>query len=120
MHHPIHHDAPLAIGSTEGKLPSTRIFQIAGPLTLDNLFVFQNALRSGELPKIAILDLSRVPYLDSAGMGAIVNYYVHALNKGGKVIVVGVNSRAMELFVLTKVHAIIPMAESVEEAEGRI
>ena len=41
--------------------------QDSGPLTLDNLFVFQNALRSGEPPKIAILDLSRVPYLDSAG-----------------------------------------------------
>jgi anti-anti-sigma factor len=120
MHHAMHHDAPLAVSSTEGKWPGTRIFRIAGPLTLDNLFVFQNALRNAELPQIAILDLTDVPYLDSAGMGAIVNYHVHCQRKGAQVIVAGVNSRGMELFILTKVHTIIPMADSVEEAEGRV
>jgi anti-sigma B factor antagonist len=116
----MHHDAPLAVSSTEGKRPGTRIFQIAGPLTLDNLFGFQDALRTGEQPQIAVLDLSRVPYLDSAVMGAIVNYYVHGQRKGAQVIVAGVNGRAMELFVLSKLHTIIPIADSVEEAQERI
>jgi anti-sigma B factor antagonist len=116
----MHHDAPLAVSSTEGKRPGTRIFKIAGPLTLDNLFVFQDALRTGEQPQIAIFDLSGVPYLDSAGMGAIVNYYVHCQRKGAQVIVAGVNGRTMELFVLSKLHTIIPMANSAAEAEGRI
>jgi anti-anti-sigma factor len=87
---------------------------------LDNVFVFQNALRNVELPQISILDLTDVPYLDSAGMGAIVNYYVHCQRKGAQAIVAGVNGRAMELFVLSKVHTIIPMADSVEEAQERI
>ena len=69
-----------------------------------------------ELPQISILDLTDVPYLDSAGMGAIVNGYVHCQRKGAQAIVAGVNGRAMELFVLTKVHTIVPMADSVEKS----
>jgi anti-sigma B factor antagonist len=116
----MHQDASLTVGSAQGKEPGTRIFQIKGPITLTNLFVFQDALRNGEAPQFAILDLSGVPYLDSAGMGAIVNYFVHCQRTGTRMIVAGVNSRSMELFILTKVHTIIPMADSVEEAERRV
>ena len=113
----MHSDPPLAIQSKEGSVPGTRIFQVTGPVTLTNVFTFQDALRNGELPAVSILDLTNVPYLDSAGMGAIVNYYVHCQRNSVYMIVVGVNSRALELFILTKVHTIIPMAASVEEAE---
>ena len=116
----MHFDAPLAVQSADGKRLGTRVFQVAGPLTLDNLFVFQDALQDGELPKAAILDLSEVPYIDSAGMGAIVNYYVHCQRLGTQVILAGIGSRPMELFILTKVHTMIPMADSVEQAEERI
>jgi anti-sigma B factor antagonist len=112
-------DAPLSIDSKEGKAPGTRIFHIAGPITLNNVFAFQDALRNSEVSRVVILDLANVPYLDSAGMGAIVNYYTHCQRKGVSMIVAGVNSRALELFVLTKVHTIIPMVESVDLAEAR-
>lgn len=116
----MHFDAPLAVQSANGKRPGTRVFQITGPLTLDNLFVFQNAVQNGELPATAILDLSGVPYIDSAGMGAIVNYYVHCQRLGTLVILAGIGNRPMELFILAKVHTIIPMAGSVEEAEQQM
>jgi anti-sigma B factor antagonist len=110
-------DGPIVIDSRPGKNPGSRIFRITGPLTLSNVFGFQDAVRSVEVPEVAILDLSGVPYMDSAGMGAIVNYFTHCQRKGARMIVAGVNSRAKELFVLTKVHTIIPMKANVEEAE---
>jgi hypothetical protein len=55
---------------------------------------------------------------DSAGMGAIINHYVHCQNKGVQLIVAGVNSRVMELFKMTKVDTVIALAGTVEEAEG--
>jgi anti-anti-sigma factor len=111
-------DEPLAIERKRGETPDILIFHLIGPVTLRNLFEFQDQLRSGDLPRASILDLSSVPYMDSAGMGAIINYYVHCQNKGVKLIVAGVNGRVMELFKLTRVDTVISLAPSVEEAEA--
>jgi anti-anti-sigma factor len=112
-------DAPLTIDRKEGKNPGTVILQLTGPITLINLFDLQAQLRTGELPKLSIVDLSGVPYMDSSGMGAIINYYVRCQNHGAKLIVVGVSSRVLELFKLTKVDALIDQAATVEEAEAK-
>jgi anti-anti-sigma factor len=112
-------DAPLSIERTDGKVSGTVIFRFAGPLTLRNLFTMQEQLRNGELPRVTILDFSGVPYMDSAGMGAVINHYVHCQSRGARLVAAGVNSRVMELFKLTKVDTVIPLAETVEEAEAR-
>ena len=111
-------DDPLVIERREGKSIGTLIFQLTGPVTLCNLFDLQDQLRSGDQPKVAILDLKGVPYMDSAGMGAIINYYVHCQNKGVKMIVAGVSSRVMELFRMTRVDTVMTLVSSVEEAEA--
>jgi anti-anti-sigma factor len=113
-------DDPLVIERKEGKAPGTLIFLLNGPVTLRNLFDLQGQLRSGDLPQVAILDLSGVPYMDSAGMGAIMNYYTHCQGKRVKLIVSGVNSRVMELFKMTRVDTVIALAPSVEEAEASL
>jgi anti-sigma B factor antagonist len=113
-------DDPLQIERREGNSAGTLIFQLIGPVTLRNLFDLQTQLRSGELPKAAILDLSGVPYMDSAGMGAIMNYYVHCQNRGVKLMIAGVSSRVLELFKMTRVDTVMTFASSVEEAEASL
>lgn len=110
-------DDALVIERKEGKAPGTLVFHLTGPLTLRNLFDLQSQLRAGDLPRISILDLGGVPYMDSAGMGAIMNYYTHCQNKGVKLVVAAVSSRVMELFKMTRVDKVIAFAPSVEEAE---
>ncbi len=110
-------DAPLYVDIAEGKSSGTRIFRITGPITLRNLFGLQGELRKGGVPKVSVLDLSAVPYMDSAGMGAMINYYTHCGNKGGRLIVAGVSNRVLELFKLTRVDTIIPMVASVDDAQ---
>jgi anti-sigma B factor antagonist len=112
-------DHPLAISRREAAAPGAQVFTLAGPVTLPNLFTLQAELRNGELPKSVILDLSAVPYMDSAGMGAIVNYFVHCQNRGVKLIAVGICSRVHELFKMTKVDTVIPCFPTVEEAEAQ-
>lgn len=111
-------DAPLLIEVKQGTNPGTKVVTLTGPITLRNLFQFQDELRAGELPKVAILDLSGVPYMDSSGMGAVINYYVFCQRHSTKMIAAGVSARVMELFKMTKVDSVIPLAGSVEEAEG--
>jgi anti-sigma B factor antagonist len=113
-------DAPLVIERRQGKTPDILIFQLAGPVTLRNLFEFQDQLRSGDLPRTAIVDFADVPYMDSAGMGALLNYYVHCQKNGVKLIVAAISGRVMELFKLTHVDTIMSFAASAEEAEAGV
>ena len=111
-------DAPLSIERRAGQTSGTRILCLSGPLTLRNLFEFQAELRQGLPPLVAIIDLSGVPYMDSAGMGSLINYYVHSEKNGITMIVAGVCPRVMELFKLTKVDSVIVLTATVEEAEA--
>jgi anti-sigma B factor antagonist len=110
-------DAPLVFNQREGKSPGTRIFRLEGPLTLRNLFAFQAALRVEPQPRTTVIDLSGVPYMDSAGMGALINYYVHCQKEGAVLVVAGVSSRVMELFKLTRVDSVIPLRDSLAGSE---
>ena len=113
------HDAPLSIEQHPGKAPGTLIFRLIGPITLRNLFDFQAQLRAGDPPPLTILDFAGVPYMDSAGMGTVINQYVRCQRKGTRLIVAGVSPRVMELFKLTKVDSVISLAATVEDAEAR-
>ena len=113
-------DDPLQVDVQDGSSAGTRIFRFTGPVTLPNVFTFQNALRTGEHPGVAILDLTGVPYMDSAGMGAVINYFTHCQRNNIRMLAAGVNSRVAELFKMTGVSTVIPMTESVTEAEARI
>jgi anti-sigma B factor antagonist len=108
-------DAPLTFDMTDGKPAGTRIFRLDGPITLRNFFDFQASLRTEPHPGTTVLDMSGVPYMDSAGMGAIVNFYVHCQKEGTQLVVAGVSDRVMELFKLTKVDTVIPIRASCQE-----
>jgi anti-sigma B factor antagonist len=110
-------DAPLVFNQQEGKSPDTRIFRLDGPLTLHNLFAFQAALRGQPQPRTTVIDLSGVPYMDSAGMGALINYYVHCQKEGVALVVAGVCSRVMELFKLTRVDSVIPLRDTLADCD---
>ena len=112
-------DDPLAIEQTEGKAPGSIILRLTGPVTLRNLFDLQSKLRVGEPPPLTILDLTGVPYMDSAGMGAVINHYVRCQGKGKRLFAVGVSPRVLELFKMTRVDAVIPMVATVAEAEAK-
>ena len=84
-------DGPLQIAREDGKAPGTLILRLSGPLTLRNIFDLQAQLRNAKATPVTILDLTEVPYMDSAGMGVVVNFHVHCQNLGGRLIAVGVS-----------------------------
>jgi anti-anti-sigma factor len=110
-------DGPLTLDRKTGKNSDTKIFCLTGPLTLRNLFELQSELRGAPPPPLTIIDLAGVPYMDSAGMGLIMNQYVRCQTRGMKFVVSGANHRVMDLFKVTKVDSVLPLTASVEEAE---
>jgi anti-anti-sigma factor len=119
---------PFQIEHLQGNSPSTIIFRLVGPFTarkmygnltpdeLQAVFNFEST-PAGHLPQLNILDLSAVPYMDSMGLGMIVTHYVRCTNKGIKTVAAAVTPRVLELFQLTKVDTIIPLAPTVAEAD---
>jgi anti-sigma B factor antagonist len=107
---------PLTIEVLPGKSADTQIIRFEGPLTLSNLFPFQAALRKDILPK-TILDMTGVPYVDSAGMGAIINFHISCQKNGRKMVLAGVNERVYTLLELTNTTKLLTLTPTVAEAE---
>jgi len=111
-------DGPLTLDRKDGRNSDTKILCLTGPLTLTNLFELQTELRSALPSPLTIIDLSGVPYMDSAGMGLLMNQYVRCQTRGAKFVVSGANSRVMDLFKVTKVDTVLPLAATIEEAQA--
>ena len=112
-------DEPLTYSYTPGQSDGTMILKLVGPLTLTTMFGFQNEFRS-MTPKVLILDFSETPYMDSAGLGLVMNYYVSAQDHGRKLLLAGVNERVVELFKMTKVQGVLTSFPTVEAAEATV
>jgi anti-sigma B factor antagonist len=112
-------DEPLTHSFTPGKREGTMILKLSGPLTISTMFGFQDELRA-KTPPVLIIDLSETPYMDSAGLGLIMNYYVSAMDHGRKLLLAEVNDRIKALFEMTKVKGVLPVFPTVEAAEASL
>jgi anti-sigma B factor antagonist len=92
------------------------VLSLRGPLTGTNAPVFQNAMRREEPAETVILDLSDVPYVDSAGLGLLVSAFVSRQKAGRKIILSGINPRVQKLFEITRVQDLFLTFSSPEEA----
>jgi anti-anti-sigma factor len=110
-------DRELTYSSSDGAKDGILILTLNGPLLLGNLFDFQSLLR-GLKPSCLILDLTNVPYMDSAGLGVLMNYYVSAQNNHREFLIAGANERVQALLEMTKVDQILKTYPSVESAEA--
>ena len=90
---------------------------ISGPFTLGNMFQLQRVLQE-ITPQYLVIDLSNVPYMDSAGLGLLVNCYVSAQKHGRKIAVAGVRPRLMTILEMTKVDSLLPLYPNAEAAES--
>jgi anti-sigma B factor antagonist len=61
--------------------------------------------------------LSDVPYMDSAGLGAILSAYASCQRHGKRFALANVSQRVMSLLQVSKVDSLVPQYESVEAAE---
>ena len=112
-------DDPLSHTYAAGKKDGTTILKLVGPLTLSTIFGFQSEFRT-HTPQVMIVDLSESPYMDSAGLGLLMNYYVSAEHHGRKILLAGVNHRIVAMLEMTKVHTVLKTFDTVEEAEASL
>lgn len=96
-----------------------KILKLTGPLTLQTLFDFQQMIRE-EHEKPIILDISGVPYMDSAGLGCVVSAYTSCQRNGRAFGITGITNRIETLFAVTHVDGLLPTYPSLEAAEAAV
>jgi anti-sigma B factor antagonist len=107
---------PLVIEDLDGPQPSQRILRLQGPVVLGTLFQFQSTLRAKDAPTL-IIDFTGVPYVDSAGIGALVGAYVTHNKDGRSLALVGVNERVHNALKVTRVDPFFRFFNTLAEAE---
>jgi anti-sigma B factor antagonist len=110
-------DTALTFSYAKGSKEGTTVLKLSGPLTLTNMFAFQAEFRATK-PPCLIIDMTAVPYMDSAGLGLLTNYFVSAQGDNRRLLLAGVNERIMALLEMTKVDQILKTYPSVQAAES--
>jgi|SRR5579859_7980022 len=112
-------DEPLTMSAVPGIEADVTILKLQGPLTLQTIFAFQEELAQHK-PQLLIIDLSESPYMDSAGLGSLMNGYVSAEKNGRRFLLVGANHRVTALLETTKVHKILKNYPTAADAEASV
>jgi anti-anti-sigma factor len=104
----------LTIENTVGPA-SVRVLKLSGPFTLKDIWNFQAAAREATEP-ITIIDLSDVPYMDSAALGSVVGVHVSRQRVHHKYAIVGANERLETLFEVAGVAGLLVCYPTTAEA----
>jgi len=97
--------------------PGVAVVRFSGALTLGTSLhaadaQLQKTIKEGSAR--VVLDLAGVPYMDSAGLGALVQASGMAQQQGGELRLCGVAQRVAELIRMTRTDGLLPMDADVD------
>src|SRR5258708_3917287 len=104
---------------TESTPRGALVLKLIGHVTLRTLFDFQETARV-EASRPMIVDLAGVPYMDSAGLGAVISVFASCQRTKRGFAIIGVADRIRTLFQVTKVDGLLPCFPSLEEADTAV
>lgn len=107
----------MKIEPVSGSKPGVRILKLTGPFTLSTMFDFQTVIREHVAP-ITLIELSAVPYMDSASLGALLGFHVSCQREKRKYALIAPSDRLKTLFRVSGVEGILTIYDSVEAAES--
>jgi anti-sigma B factor antagonist len=108
---------PLVIEDIPGPKAGQRILRLSGPLVIATLFEFQSMVRT-DTSRALIIDFASVPYVDSAGIGAMVGAYVTHQKDGRSLALVGVSERLHNALKVTRVEHFFRFYNTLTDAEN--
>src|SRR6476646_5475339 len=92
----------LDIASTYSAL-GVPVVRLRGALTLRTLYEFKQAALQ-DMSRPVIVDLAAVPYMDSAGLGALISVYTSSQRTSRGFAMVGLSDRVRSLFQIAGVE----------------
>jgi anti-anti-sigma factor len=109
----------LTISARDGSRRGLRILQLSGRLSLDSVPEFLRTVRA-ETAGVVILDLKEMTYLDSSGVGALVQQFSEMKKENRHLLLARPQERVLAVLQITKILSLFQRANSVEEAEALV
>jgi anti-anti-sigma factor len=94
-----------------------RTLNLTGPFTLPAVFDFQTVIREVSSP-VTLIDLSGVPYMDSAALGSLLGFHVSCQREARRYALIGVSDRLKTLFKVAGVDGLLTAYPTLAEAES--
>lgn len=96
----------------------TPVFHVVGDVDLRTSPQLRESLLNSmpASPRRVVVDLSQVPYMDSSGVGTIVEFKRRVDRAGGRVVLAGLQERVRSVLEITRLDRFFTIVGSVEEA----
>lgn len=91
------------------------VIRLTGKLSLETVHNFIQSSRPEDAVHL-ILDMSGVSFLDSAGVGALVQLFVHRRSAGKSFAIAGLTSQGNAVIQVAGLNKLLPIHPSIEEA----
>jgi len=92
------------------------VAKLEGKLVLETVNGFLQTMRPQPSPGL-VMDMSGVSFLDSAGVGALVQLFVHRRNQGQKFALAALTPQSMAVMQVAGLLKLMPVFGSVTEAQ---
>lgn len=109
----------LQVESAAGTKPEHRVLKLTGSLGFETAPAFLEKVRAETSPAL-ILDCAGLIYIDSAGVGALVQVFKNLQKENRKLALARITTRVKDVLEVTRVLKILPIFASVSEAEDRL
>jgi anti-sigma B factor antagonist len=99
-------------------IPNGAVLVLCGSASMEVCDEFNTALveACSTQPPLLVLDLSRLEFICSLGLGAIVAAYVRARKDGGDVVLVSPCPSVREVLDITRLGSLLRVCENIEDA----
>jgi anti-sigma B factor antagonist len=106
----------IQIVASQGMRDGQKLLRLKGPLNIHTIFEFQTAARAESCP-VLIVDFSGVPFIDSAGLGALVSVQLSSQKTNRKLVLAALNSQVKALLDMTHLTQLFRIYPAVHDAE---
>jgi anti-sigma B factor antagonist len=112
-------DKPSSLITDVRKQPEATIIDLAGDVDLHHSPALHAALVdvANDRPQKLMLNLQQVPYMDSSGLGTLVEVFRRVNAYKGKMVLFGLNSKVRSVFEITKLDRFFTICETEDQAQ---
>ena len=113
-----HPEVHVNFSATVRQVGSVSIVEVVGKLTSIESGALRNSISRllQEGRKQIVLNLRRLEYLDSSGIGDLVQAYLSVVKRGGEMKVIGLSEKIEEILKITHLYQVFPEFQDEQAA----
>ena len=117
--HPAMVEEKLELHMVDGTRPDQKVLVLEGVLNAETATRFRDSVsRVG--PGTLVVDMTRVRYVDSSGLGVLIGAYASFERNCRRLLLAGLNDRVWELFRTCRINDVFTRYATVADAEQTV